>query len=715
MENLVYYDRGLGTRSGMTDYTSDAAPGTGEVTWIAPFNQENGFHIFAVVSNATKGTTVYQIEDKAFGTSELFKTSGTTPITGGMVRDSFVYADTAGVSIWGGVSTFPTAILIETTTGVYTNRSDWIFDGKQHTVASGTTWHVGYSRPFDAVQADKDSSTWDTSFLSSVTSEYKGGIFRYWASCVVTAGTSTFELPKIKTTFRPLSIHWDGQDWQFAQAALFSKSGASEVQDYSLYVADSSPEYYMDVSEWDSGGTIWFVFPRLPREIRLEFPENNKNEAASSVSGYYWNGSAYSLMPGFSDGTSHGGAAFAQAGNLKFDYITNWEKRKVGENTFEGYAMYLKVSNTIDNYVRIYSVKAIPYYKSPNEYHFKGVLSAYNRIFLYNGDDLGRFMVSASNQPDVFIGADAVTWEDNYRVGRDENVVTVLPVDFGIMWMKETENVFMQGYNPETYELQSLPNTQPCVAGQSAVVFKRAEGSFILYQGADGVYGLDSAGNNIPFSDDIKAYWETGNSLEIPKAWLSRSVGWMDPVNDTYNLLVASGSGATQFNTQLAYDMKKKKWMPFSRDNNVELSYGTYFKDNLNNRLQLAGGYVGQVWQLDNGSNDDGYDIISDYTTKSFTFDICRAELRKVAFNYELPDVSSISGCSLYVTPSIASGHTEYQTGVTLENKGFFIATPSGGDEARVGNYHKIRLRVPGRLFISRQLMEVREAPCPVN
>lgn len=713
MENYRYYDTGLGTRLGMTDYTSDSAPEGSELVWIAPFNQENDFYLFAAVCDASKGVTVYQIEDQAFGTTELFKTSGTTPISGGMCRDSFVYVDSAGVSVWGGVSTFPTAILVESPTNTFTNRSLWIYDGIQHTVPSGSTWYIGYSRPFDAVQADKDSSTWDTSFLSSVTPEYKGGLFRYWATCLVTAGASTFESPKIKTTPRPLDSHWDGKDWQFAQAALFSKSGSSEYQDYSLYVADSSPEYYMDVSEWNSGGTIYFVFPRLPMMVRLEFPENNKNSKTSTLSGYYWNGSSYGSIPGFKDGTSHGGAAFAQDGNLTFNYITNWEKRTVGENNFEGYAMYLKTSATIDNYVRIFKVTAIPYYKSPNDYHLKSSLVTYNRVFLFNGDDLGRFMVSAENQPDVFIGSDAVTWEDDYRIGRNEKVVAAVPISFGIMWMKESENIFMQGYNPDTYELQSLPNTAPCVSSQSAVVFNRTEGSFVVYQGVDGIYALDASGNNLPLSEDIKAYWENGNSLEIPKAWLERSIGWQDPINDTYNLLVASGSGSTQFNTQLVFDMKRKKWSSFTRDNNVEISYGTYLKDNNNQRIQFAGGYLGQVWQLDKGTNDDGYAIISDHTSKAFAFDACRAEIRNVAFGYELPDDTQITGCTLYITPSIASGHTEYQTGVTLTNSGFTMRTPAGDDVGRVGNYHKIRLRVPGRVFFNRELIEVREAPCP--
>jgi hypothetical protein len=672
LENFRYFDGGIGTRKGMTDYTSDSDPNNLEVVSIFPFHQENEFYLIAATAS-TSGITYWQIEDQAFGSTELYKTSGatSTPITHGMVRDTLCIADSTGVSVWSGTSVFPTALLIEYPSGVFTDRSDWIYDGDQHGVGSNKTIYIGYSRPFDDFQLDKDDGTWEGT-ASSVTENFTGGKMRYWASMtaadvisaasfvgtgvddmtsggnytedsvksyrveidLVSTEEDTFkwsddggatwdasgvsitalsqdlnsgvtvifgainghtlgdywdfdadpdyiELPKIKTTPRPLGVHWDGLDWQYAYAAVFQKTGTSEYQDYSLFVADNSPETYMDISEMESGGTIALGFLFKPRMVRLEFPENNKNEAIVTSSIKYWNGADIVSFSNYTDGTAHGGACFTQDGNLEFDPATDWEKRIYGENDNLLYWMFITVDGTIDNYVRIFSVKAIPGYDSPNDDNYTGCLIANERLHLYNGDDPGKVLISAYRQPDVFVGSDAVSDVDNFRIGKREKFVTAVPFEGGVLWFKKSENWFMGGYNPATFQdnLVLLSNTQPCIAPKSAVVIPRPEGSFVIYQAIDGVYLINSTGINIKLSEDINAYWEIGNSKEIPASWLDDSAGRYDGVNDTYNLLIASGSGATQFNEELVFDLKRKKWTVFTRDNNVELSFMASMKD----------------------------------------------------------------------------------------------------------------------------------------
>jgi hypothetical protein len=133
-------------------------------------------------------------------------------------------------------------------------------------------------------------------------------------------------------------------------------------------------------------------------------------------------------------------------------------------------------------------------------------------------------------------------------------------------------------------------------------------------------------------------------------------------------------------------------------------------KDDSNNRLQLVGGYAGQVWQLEDGSDDDGYTIISDLTRKDRVLGVGRNEIRGIAFNYELPDDSSLSGISLYLTPSLSSSATTYQTALTFEDVGWKYSNFSS-DTERKGHNHKIRLRVPGRINLFREILWIKPAP----
>jgi|GEM_PF-4737836 len=712
LENFWPSERDIWSRYGMEDYTSDTEPNTYEVIKVFPFDSDYDFYLIAA-SVSTSGTSYFQVEDQAFGSSALYADSGTTatPITYGVVRDTLAIGDGSGVTLWSGTTTAPLCILEETESGTYTNRSDWIYDGEEHTLQSGNTVHIGYSRPFDAIKPDTDDAAWDET--ASGTTEYlKGGFSYYWTSYL--SGGSTFESPVIQTSPRGLGTHWDGLTWQFAHVALLAKSGDSPYEDSSLFIADSSPETYMDVGEWESGGTLFFVFPFRPRTIRLEFPETNKNETASSVSGYYWNGTDWSLLSNFSDGTSHGGVAFSQDGNLEFDQATDWERRAVGGVEYSGYAMYLKTSATIDNYTRIFKATAVPYYASPiDDGGYTGVLSAHNRLWLYNGTDKGRICASALNQPDVFIGADAIAHEDDFRIGKNEKVIAALAVNSeSILWLKKTGNYVTSGYNPETYMqfTEELPGTVPCIAPESAIAVTRPEGSFVAYQGIDGFYALWPNGQSKKISSDIDHYFEKDHEKEIPAAWLDETIGAYDPVNSCLRWLVASGSGSTTYNKELVYMLDRDRWTTFTRNGNKELRSISYIRDDSNNRLMLAGGYAGEVWQLDSGTDDDGYDIISVFDRGFRNFGIERQEIRNIAFQYELPDESSLTGVSLYVTPSISKNATTYQTSLTLRGDGYVVATPSGADPGRIGFAHKIKLRIPGRVYMRNQLIEVRRA-----
>jgi hypothetical protein len=725
LQNFRYYPNGIGTRSGMTEWSTDTEGD--EVVDIIPFEHENdGLIVLAVGNDPSTGLTYYQVEDQAFGSTALWQTSATTeyPVTHAVVRDTLTVADETGVSQWSGTSAYPTAILVGDT-----DKTDWVYSGASEHVAEGDTFYVGFDKPFDAIQPDENSGTWDTSFSSSVTPELIGGKYRYWAECTCTTGGSFFQNPKIKTTPNPIRPMWDGESWQYAGYAVFQKTGTSEYADYSLLVADSSEETYMDVGEWESGGTVVFGFFNKVRNVRVRLPEDYKNDTGSVLSLYYWNGTWTAISGTTSDGTSHNDAAFAQTGLLNLPQLTDWETRTYGESDLSLYPLLLKTSATIDDYVRIYSVLGIPEVDDPNDDGYKSCVGYRDRVFLFNGTDLNRVLMSAYRQPNVFVGEDAFSEVYDFRIGRKERTLAAVPLENGLFWCKKTENYFVTGHNPATIaeSVVKLENTVPFVAPESIVLVEGEQGKFVIGQAANGVYALDANGTNPILSKDIAAYWTEGNSLKIPNTWLDQSRGAWDRHENEYSLLIASGSGVTQFNVRLVYDLESGRWTTFEVNDNVELASIASLTNEDNEYLRLGGAYNGYVYELERTGDDAGYDIISDFTRAPYTLSggvnpneirgrnvAGEQELRAIAFNYRLPDDTAITGCSLYITSGIESTETTNQEGFNLTDEGWRASAldPSWNKK---GDYHIIRFRVPGRIEFYRQILWSREAPWEIS
>lgn len=699
-------------------------------------SNQDKYRYFYPVQNLDSGAA----GAKAFGSlwdlsSPIHVSSGvtTTMISNAIVRDTLAVADEDGIFLWSGNSVFPTGLFAEYKDGEFTNVWDWVHSGESEWVDSGLTVHVGYSRPFDRWQSDQNKSM--DHMASSVTPAFKAGLQQYWLTYVTTSGGSFFQYPKIETSFRELGTLGDFRNWQYPAGFIFQKTGTSEYQDFTKDVQDSSEETYADIGGMESGGTIAICFIYKPSVIKIEMPEQFKNETENiHLTMRYSDSSGSWVNAGTTtDGTRYNSAVFAQGGYLEFDPPSNWEMiGGYGEKDVNGFWMVLGIqgdssdSVAIDDYVRIFKITAIPDYDSPSsDRHYTYIAEINNRLILANGDDESMYEISAYNQPDVFVGPDAISEFSDFHIGKREPTVAIAPMGDGAIIYKKTENYYLEFINPSVYEIKQLKNTRPCISSEGVVpntyeettLLGKTRKSFQIYPSSDGFYTIDAAGSNQKVDRGIEAYFEKGNAKQIPAAWLSYIQGWHDKVNNQVIYNVASGSGATQFNTQLVFDLDHGKWTTFSRDNNREISSGMFFTDIDNDRYQLAGGYDGYVYELDKGTDDDGYDIISDLTFKTFKYALGkggwagRSELRAFGLDYELIDDTSISGASLYVTPGLSSTETTYQTDLSLTDDGWVFTNIDGGDLARKGFAHKLRLRVPGRLYLYRHHHWVRPAP----
>lgn len=715
--NFRWFDNGvIGSRSGMSGYTTNAVPSGYDITNIFALNFENAPEIWAVTQD-TSGTSIYDITSGTFSTVSKYQTSGVSTqakITSALVRDTFLMADGDQITAYSGASVFPTALLEQKSgSTVYIDRYDWIFDGDSHSVATGNTIYAGYSRPFDKLQASSVSAF--ASHASSVTEYFYNGKMRYWTSFQVGTGGSTFQLPKIETSPRELGTNWDGLSWQYAHVFQVQLSGASETQDYSLMVADESEETYADLSSLESGGTVTMGFPYKPRLIHVNLPEEFKNSTVSSISPYYWNGSANVVGPSFSDGTSHNGIALAQTGTLDFDKITDWEPRKVGQSLIPYYTLDFKVSTTISNYVRIFKVAAIPDYDSPSsDGRYRMVAEADGRLMLANGRDLSKVLISAKNQPDVFIGADTADEDNPLFIGKREPMIWMGQVGENKYFLKKTQSFGMIGVNPSTWQVLPITGKPPCVSTSSVIPIQIGESTSLLYASSMGIYDL--LGTGIPLSRDISAYWEPGNDKQIAAADLDDIIGWYDPDHYGAHFLIP------RTRLELVYDLIHKKWSVDDRNSAVALTTGVYLVDNDNNRYHLGAGANGRLYYLEQGTTDGGYQINSEIEKPPMVLNggglAGKSELRAFALRYELPDGTTMSGGSVYLTASISDNAATYQGSFSLDEDvdgGFHVVDRKSLTGAQWGFNYKFRFVFPSRINLQAIIIKSKEASGVAN
>ena len=655
-----------------------------------------------IADNTKDCTARYYTEfQDGLSSSTAYQTDGTGKITYAKVYDTLVVADGSDLWAYSGATVYPKMLLYEKTADVLINAYDWIYDNASHTVSSGETVYIGYPRTFDDVQTDKDNA-W-TGTASGTSPAYKGGYFMYWATI---SGSATIEMPKIETSPTTLTGNlWGGGQQMFAQEFIVQESSTSPFKEYSYWVRNSSTETYADISELTSGSTIFMSFPFQPWQIKLFLPENNKNETAITLTGKYWDGDSWTTLSSFSDGTSSNSACFGQTGILTYTMPSNWEQRTVGNALTEGYAIALNLSGTIDNYVRVYKVIAIPYPDTINDEHWKMVGSYQDRLILADGDDKSIVRISAQNLPDTFVGFDST-----YAiVGSRSDWIGMIESPDAILFMKKDGNYLMTGVNPSTFEVRKLPGMTPGIAPYGFTTIDRPEGVYVVYMASDGIYMLSPQGANIKLSEDVKAYWETGNDLEIPSPMIDKAVAWFDKYYNEVSFAVGDGGSATALTHELRYNLDEKKWSVFERATNKETSTAIGFINEDNQYTTLSGAYNGYIYTLESGSDDDGTDITCTVERKPLVLkgSIAKSELVGTALRYDLPSGTTRS-VTFNITPGIQSTVSEESQAKTLTDEGWYKLPRTSTDQK--GFYHKFEWIVTGQIRLWTQIIWSR--PC---
>jgi len=133
--------------------------------------------------------------------------------------------------------------------------------------------------------------------------------------------------------------------------------------------------------------------------------------------------------------------------------------------------------------------------------------------------------------------------------------------------------------------------------------------NIIIWQGSDAVYVSDGRAP-LPIHDDIANYFDELKDEYIKPSLLGASWADIDQRKMEYHLHIASGSTATEPNTELVFDLKRWKWYKIDRGTGKRLVCGASVKDTDGNNYNFGFIDTGYMLRLENGTDFDGNDIV---------------------------------------------------------------------------------------------------------
>lgn len=440
------------------------------------------------------------------------------------------------------------------------------------------------------------------------------------------AATTVYKCTAIMP-FQPIKDMWDGVYRGIDKCLVYQDTYVDNTANiYAIdYDADATLSY-LDLGDLDTDEYVFFQCAERLQGFYFLIPDNEKvNSTANSIMSIdYWNGYTWTSVGDIEDGTSTSAISMSQMGTVTWQQLEeNIEFKKAINGNVAYYSYRVSFSQKLSSDVRIDYVGGVTAAKPIGQYKFP--IFAQGRLLLCGdmGGDKYKLICSSKDMPDVFNGSDSLTV---YLGDSGElNCGTELYSLFGnslyslVFLFKDTETWVIAGTDINEWEnnMYMISPTIGCPAPKSlATINLSAEPgagtnrALVIWQGAHGIYMSDGRAP-IPIHGDIKAYFDPTDSKCITSSKVGDSVGFVDPVNQEYHLLMASGTSATTLNTELVYDVVRNKW--FVIDRSSDLQYGVLVHDTDGNAYTYGFLDTGYMERLEYGKDFDGTKITSNF------------------------------------------------------------------------------------------------------
>jgi len=469
-----------------------------------------------------------------------------------------------------------------------------------------------------------------SSTVGSAEPKHFEGAYLYAYLFTMSAGSAEISHVTVDAPWQPLVDVWDGVN---RECLTFQLRRSGENEDYTGEVAQASSVSYPIVALMGNATATdeaVLMFKDRLSAIKITMLAGYANNATSTASLAYWNGTAWTTPSGFTDGTASGGATFAQTG------LMSWQPPAEGQEFPQslfgksGYTYRLKwsatlkdkdnsgVGTSVDTVFGVPAPVTVPAFNLSAMYRGRAVLLNHE-----SGNEPNRVDYSFPNTPDVWNGAESS--DGGYQslyVGGEEPIVAAIELynRYGsslftmLAVLKAGETYSVKGSTPEDFEVSTVSTTVGCAApltlATAEMGFRVAEdvqrnvAMWLSYSGPvlfDGAYILPMRG--------VDSYFDPSDVRCVNYDAIEGSRGWYDATFKEYHLLIPSGSGQTTNNVWLIYDMTRKKWRKNDTGTAPFPQMGFSAEASRGVRYCYAGTDDGFIRRLEHGTSWDGVAI----------------------------------------------------------------------------------------------------------
>jgi len=444
--------------------------------------------------------------------------------------------------------------------------------------------------------------TWNDT-VGTARVRYLEGRLLYWYHFEMSAGTASIYQCTLKSKPQSVKDIWDGV---YRTPGMVQVLRGGEWMNYTLnaytetpagwYPTDDGsgdgygngnlyPGYYVQFSliSNDSPAMIGFEEPmvglRLDMLSILFDTVNNYHQGHSVVK--YWTGASWVETESKFDTTTDTSCSppkpFYKSGVISWNPPDDEQKK----DEFGSVLYYYRLGMTPGHGsakrqdIWVDTIRGIP---APNEFpqayvfpfHFQG------RAMLCGlSGETNRIDYSMAHSPDVWNGDDSSFGSFGpLYFGGDERLTAAIQIynRFGssiynsAIVTKKHETYLLDGYDAETWKIYRISDTIGCPAPMTLctaevayVLGENVTRNIALWLSHAGPVLFD-AGVIKPIRDRVSCYFNSQDTRCVNFDAIDRAVAFVESAKGEYNLLIPSGSGQTENNVWLVYDLVRNKW-----------------------------------------------------------------------------------------------------------------------------------------------------------
>jgi hypothetical protein len=411
--------------------------------------------------------------------------------------------------------------------------------------------------------------------------------------------------------------------------------------DYTLEVQEPSTiasPIGAQLGEWGTADLVYIGFTERMTAIRWKMASDRTNDRNSSMELEYWNGTAWTSVSGFVDETEESNETLNRSGLMYWDAPSFDSEFQTSIEGTQAYWYRFSVTDDFDDELdsviadQIIGIPAQLFDKDRTMGGYRFAFGFRGRVMLCNrttGNEVNRIDYCATGAPDVWNGEDSSALGKSIYVGDGEplSAAAELINRFGenlsahAVILKENQTWLLTGSGPDDFRLLSISQTVGCPAPLTLTIADvpfavdaraiRNVAMFVSHKGPMMFDGTVLRPMRFQQPDgsisSIDAYFDRSDSRFIETDLFERAVGWFDAQFDEYNILIPSGSGATDNNAWLVCDMKRQKW--FRKVPSAYPQMGFVVREVEGAQHVYGGLNTGRMMHLENSNSWDGSNI----------------------------------------------------------------------------------------------------------